>query len=190
MEAVRGRENDRVDLRIVQRRLQVRGDWKPNWSPASLAAAFGSAARMSSVSRDFFIRAPILRAHQPRPTDATPTIPLSPVLYNHLAASSHGWGWHDDQRRRDIVLVIDDLAHFVVRNCAGIHRTEDERDAVDNDGHTADQADIDFLERRGIGACAAAGEEPPPGRKCEIPTHWFFGPSGSKACKRKPRKPR
>ena len=131
-----------------------------------------------------------MRAHQPRSTNATLTIPFSPVLYNHVAASSRGRVWYYDQSRRDIVLVIDDVAHFVVRNCAGIHRTEDELDAVDNDGHTSDQADIDFLERRGIGACAAAGEEPPRGKKCEIPTHWFFGPSGSKACKRKPMKPR
>src|ERR1700722_9367181 len=133
----------------------------PSSSPTSLAAAaFGSTARTSSISRDcLFIRAPILRPHQPSPTNATPTIPSSPILHNLLAALSRGRVRHDDQRRCEMVLMVDDLAHFVRRDCAGIHRIEDELDAVDIDPHTAHQADINFLAGRRIGARAAPGVE-------------------------------
>jgi hypothetical protein len=80
-------------------------------------------------------------------------------LHNLLAAFSRGRVRHDDQRRRDMGLMVDDLAHFVRRDCAGIHRIENKLDAVDNDGHTAHQADINLLEGRRIGARSAAREE-------------------------------
>jgi hypothetical protein len=91
----------------------------PSSSPTSLAAAaFGSTARTSSISRDcLFIRAPIFRPHQPSPTNATPTIPSSPILQNLLAAFSRWRVQHDDQRRCEMVLMVDDLAHFVRRDC-------------------------------------------------------------------------
>jgi hypothetical protein len=58
-----------------------------------------------------------------------------------------------------MVLMVDDFAHLVRRDCSGIHRIEDELDAIDNDGHAAHQADINLLEGRRIGARAAAREE-------------------------------
>ena len=78
-----------------------------------------------NLARLLFYQGAHLRPHQPSPTNATPTIPLSPILHNLLAAFSRRRVRHDDQRRCDMVLTVNDLAHSFGATVQEVHRTED-----------------------------------------------------------------
>jgi hypothetical protein len=88
----------------------------PSWSPTSLAAAaFGSTARMSSISRDCFYQGPS------DPTSQSNTTPTIPYLYLAACSPRSHAGGYGMTTNVVIVLMVDDLAHLARRDCR-IHR--------------------------------------------------------------------